>query len=55
MHTYVAFYNKQKTVVEAKTANEARNIAATYFRAKKPWDVTVILAELGGIQLAHFR
>ena len=45
MYGYVAFYRGKRLEVHALTSLEARDIAARQFKARKPWDVTVVLAE----------
>jgi len=50
---YIAFYKGKKMEVHADTSLEARDIAAEKFRARRPYDVTVVLAEKGGKQVTH--
>lgn len=50
---YIAFYKGEKMEVMADTSLEARDIAAKKFKAKKPYDVTVVLAEKDGKQVTH--
>lgn len=51
---YVAHYKGRKMDVWAKTSYEAQKKAAAAFRAKKSYDVTVMLAEKpGGEQVVH--
>jgi hypothetical protein len=42
---YKCFYKGRTIEVWANTLLEARDFAASYFKAKKPWDVTAILCE----------
>jgi len=50
---YIAFYKNKQVEVMADTQYEAQQIAAEHFRARKPHDVTVMLAEKGGKQVTH--
>jgi hypothetical protein len=50
---YIAFYNEKQMEVYADTSLEARDKAAKMFKAKKPYMVTVVLAEKGGKQVTH--
>ena len=50
---YIAMYKGKKVEVMADTQLEARDLAAKHFRARKPYDVTVMLAEKGGKQVTH--
>ncbi len=50
---YIAMYKGKKVEVMADTKLEARDLAAEHFRARKPYDVTVMLAEKGGKQVTH--
>jgi hypothetical protein len=50
---YIAFYKGKQTEVYANTSLEARNKAAVFFKAKKPYEVTVVLAEKNGEQVVH--
>jgi hypothetical protein len=45
LNGYVAFYKGKKTEVWAKTSFEAQKKAAEFFKAKKSYEVTVMLAE----------
>jgi hypothetical protein len=53
MNGYIAFYKGKKTEVYAATSYEAQQKAAQVFRAKKSYDVTVVLAEKAGAQVTH--
>ncbi len=46
MRTYVAFYKGKKTQVAAETSYAAQQAAAKIFKAKKSWEVTVVLADI---------
>jgi len=53
MNGYIAFYKGKKIEVHADTSYEAQQIAAKQFKAKKSYDVTVMLAEKNGEQVTH--
>jgi hypothetical protein len=53
MKGYIAFYKGKQMEVKAISALSARDIAAQKFRARKPYDVEVVLAEKGGKQVTH--
>ena len=53
MNGYIAFYKGKQIEVHASTSYEAQQKAATQFRAKKSYDVTVVLAERNNEQVAH--
>ena len=46
MRTYKAFYKQKTTIVQAESSYEAQQKAAAEFRAKKQYDVTVVLADV---------
>jgi hypothetical protein len=46
MRTYVAFYNRNQIVVQAASSYEAQKIAAAQFKARKSYQVTVVLADV---------
>jgi hypothetical protein len=45
MYNYIAFYKGQQKVIHADTSLKARDIAAVLFKAKKAYDVTVVLVD----------
>jgi hypothetical protein len=53
MNIYVALYKGRRLEVDAETSLEAQNKAAVQFKAKKSFDVTVVLAEKDGRQVVH--
>ena len=53
MNGYIAFYKGKRIEIYAKTSYEAQQIAAKQFKAKKSYDVTVVLAEKNGEQVIH--
>lgn len=50
---YIAFYRGKQIEVHAPTSYEAQLIAAKQLKAKKSYEVTVMLAERGGEQVTH--
>lgn len=50
---YIAFYKGKKMEVMADTSLEAQRLAAHYWRVKKSYQVTVMLAEKNGEQVTH--
>jgi len=50
---YIAFYKGKQLEVHAETSLKARDKAAAMFKAKKAYDVTVVLAEKNGEQVTH--
>ena len=42
---YIGFYKGKRVEVWAKTIYDAQKLAVAYFKAKKSWDVTVMIAE----------
>lgn len=53
MNGYVCFYRGKRTEVYADTSLEAQTQAAKHFKAKKAYEVTVVLAEKGGEPVVH--
>lgn len=53
MNTYEAFYRGKRLTVEAKTSYEAQKLAAAQFKARKTYEVTVVLAALDGKPVVH--
>jgi hypothetical protein len=43
---YIAFYKGQQITVTAETSYQAQQLAAGKFKAKKSYDVTVVLADV---------
>lgn len=50
---YIAFYKDKQMEVYADTSLQARNKASKLFKAKKDWEVTVVLSEIEGKQVVH--
>lgn len=53
MNGYIAFYRGKQIEVYAPTSYEAQQIAAKQLKAKKSYEVTVMLAERNGEQVTH--
>ena len=53
MNGYKAFYKGKTCEVYADTSYEAQQKAAAKFKAKKRYDVTVVLCEKQGEQVTH--
>lgn len=53
MNGYKAFYKGKNTEVYADTAYQAQQLAAQQFKAKKSYEVTVMLCEKSGETHTH--
>jgi hypothetical protein len=53
MNGYIAFYRGKQLEVFADSSYAAQQKAAALFKARKAYEVTVMLAELDGKQVAH--
>ena len=53
MNGYIAFYRGKQIEVYAPTSYEAQQLAAKQLKAKKSYEVTVMLAERNGEQVTH--
>jgi hypothetical protein len=53
MNGYIAFYRGKRAEVYADTSYEAQQKAAIVFKAKKSYEVTVMLAEKNGVEVVH--
>ena len=53
MNGYVCFYKGKRIELRAATSYEAQQKAAAEFKAKKPHEVTVVLAEIDGVPVTH--
>lgn len=53
MNGYKAFYKDKTCEVHAETSYEAQKKAAAQFKARKAYDVTVVLCEKDGEQVTH--
>lgn len=48
MNGYIAFYKGKKLELHANSSREAQVKAAAHFKARKEWDVSVVLCEMPG-------
>jgi hypothetical protein len=53
MNTYIAFYKGRKATVIAETSYKAQQEAATFFKAKKAYDVTIMLHKVEDRTIEH--
>ncbi len=53
MNGYIAFYRGKRHEVHADSSYQAQQKAAQHFKAKKSYEVTVVLAEKDGQQVVH--
>lgn len=53
MNGYLAFWRSKIIEVHAETSYEAQQKAAALFKAKKTYEVAVVLAEKGGAPVVH--
>ena len=53
MNGYIAFYRGRKLEVQAETSYQAQIKAAASFKAKKSYEVTVMLAEIDDKEVIH--
>lgn len=53
MNGYICFYRGRRCEVYADTSFAAQQKAAQVFKARKSWEVTVVLAERAGEQVKH--
>jgi hypothetical protein len=53
MNGYIAFYRGRQIEVYADSSYDAQQKAAAVFKARKSYEVTVVLAEKGGQQVVH--
>lgn len=53
MNGYIAFYKGRKIEVYADSSRAAQDKAAALFKARKTYDVAVMLAEKGGQTMTH--
>jgi hypothetical protein len=53
MNGYKAFYKNKEIEVYAETSYKAQLLAAEIFKAKKSYDVTVVLCEVDGTPVTH--
>ena len=53
MNGYICFYRNKRTEVYAESSYQAQQKAAAFFKAKKAYEVTVMLAEKSGEPVVH--
>lgn len=53
MNGYMCFYKGKRHEVYADTTYDAQKKTAVFFKAKKTYEVTVMLAEKNGEQVVH--
>ena len=53
MNGYKAFYKGKELEVYADSSYKAQQAAASEFKAKKSYDVTVVLCEIDNKQVTH--
>ena len=53
MNGYVAFWRGKRLEVYAATSHEAQKIAAAAFKARKSYEITVVIAEKDGEPVTH--
>ena len=53
LNGYICFYKGKKAEIYASTSYEAQLLGAKKLKARKSWEVTVVLAEKGGEQVTH--
>ena len=46
MRPYIAFYRGKQTTVNAPSSYDAQQLAAAHFKARKAYEVTVMLADV---------
>ncbi len=53
-NTYIAFWHRRQMEITAETTREAQEKAAEAFKARKPWEVSVMLAaKADGVPVVH--
>jgi len=53
MNGYICFYKGKQAEVMADSSFEALGKASAYFKARKSYEVTVVLAQVKGAQVTH--
>jgi hypothetical protein len=53
MNTYQAFYRGKSIQLEAESSYKAQQLAATLLKARKSYDVAVVLVAKDGEQVSH--
>ena len=54
MFSYICFYKGRQVMVQALRSFDAQNIAAKKLKARRPWEVSVVLAARSdGSEVTH--
>lgn len=53
MNEYIAFYKDNEMILTADSSYEAQTIANQTFKAKKQYDVTVMLIKKNAVEVIH--
>ena len=53
MNGYKAFFKGKQLDIYANSSYEAQKLAAIQFKAKKTYEITIVLCELSGSQVTH--
>lgn len=53
MNTYHTFYKGKRLELKSETSYKAQLAAAQQFKAKKSWEVNVVLVAVAGKQIEH--
>ena len=53
LNGYIAMYKGRQTTIYAETSYRAQQKAAEFFRAKKSYEVTIVLCESNGKEVIH--
>lgn len=53
MNGYKAFYKGKELDIYANSSYEAQKLAAIQFKAKKTYEITIVLCEKSGAQIIH--
>lgn len=53
MNGYICFYRGKRIELHAESSYQAQQKAAAQFKAKKAYEITVMLAETNGEQVTH--
>ena len=54
MFSYICFYKGRQVMVQALRSFDAQNIAAKKLKARRPWEVSVVLAARSdGSEVVH--
>lgn len=53
MNTYICYFKNKRIEVSAATQYEAQQKAAAIFKARRHWEVAVMIAEKNGVPVIH--